>query len=67
MFTELLIFFAYSMISAAALIVVAKFILQNIIRKPVDYYEKAEIAQENENMRLIHEAEAERKKGAKKA
>ena len=67
MFTELLIFFAYSMISAAVLIVVAKFVLQNIIRKPVDYYEKDEIAQETENMRLIREAEAERAKAEKAA
>ena len=61
MFTELLIFFAYSMLSAAVLIVVAKFVLQHLIRRPVDYYEKDEIAQENENMRLIREAEAVKK------
>lgn len=57
MFTELMIFFGFSMLSALVLIVVAKFVLQNIIRRPTDYYEKDEIAQEDENMRKIREAE----------
>lgn len=62
MFTELLIFLGFSMLSALALIVVAKFVLQHIIRRPTDYYEKDEITQENENMRRIRESESERNK-----
>ena len=57
MFVELMIFFGYSILSAAVLIVVAKFVLQNIIRRPNDYYEKDEKAQEDENMRKIRESE----------
>lgn len=60
MFVELMIFFGFSMLSALVLIVVAKFVLQHIIRRPTDYYEKDEIAQEDENMRKIREAERNR-------
>lgn len=60
MFGELLIYFGYAMLSALVLIIVAKFMLQYIIRRPVDYYEKGEMAQEEENMRKIREAERNR-------
>ncbi|MBQ0041111.1 MAG: hypothetical protein KBS56_03695 [Clostridiales bacterium] len=60
MLGELLIYLGYAMLSALVLIVVAKFMLQYIIRRPVDYYEKDEIAQEEENMRKIREAERNR-------
>ena len=43
---EIIKFILASLISATALIVLAKIVMQNFIRRPVDYYTKDEDAQE---------------------
>lgn len=40
MFVEILLYIAASVISALAIIVLAKIVLQKTIRRPADYYEK---------------------------
>ena len=46
MLTETLEYLGIAFVSSAALIVMSKIILQFILRRPADYYEKAELLQE---------------------
>lgn len=54
---EMIKFFIFAILAAAVLIVLAKFVLQNIIRKPADYYLKEEAAQDDAIMEPIRESE----------
>ena len=53
---EMLEFLLIALVSATALIVLAKFVLQNLIRRPVDYYEKIEAAEEAELTAAVFDA-----------
>ena len=53
---EMLLYLVASVIAATGLIVVAKFILNACIRKKTDYYEAAEIEQDDLMMEKIREA-----------
>lgn len=64
---EMLMYLGIAMLSALVLIVLAKFVLQYIIRRPADYYEKAEIEQDDMIMSVIREAEKARAEEAEKA
>ena len=61
MFTEMLMYLGISLLSALGLVILGKFILQNIIRRPTDYYEIAEKEQEDIIMEPIRKAEREGK------
>lgn len=54
---EMLKFFIVAIVAAAVLIVLAKFVLQNVIRRPSDYYLKEEQIQDDAIMEPIREAE----------
>lgn len=54
---EMLLYLIVAIISALVIIVLAKFLLQNLIRRPADYYEKAEKEQDDLMMAPIREAE----------
>ena len=65
-FIEMLKFLIVAMLSALVIIVLAKFVLQLLIRRPADYYEKAQKEQDDLMMAPIREAEAKRKAAEKK-
>ena len=48
MILEMLEYLGLSLVFATVLIVLAKFVLQNIIRRPTDYYECRELADEKD-------------------
>ena len=57
MFVEMLLYLIVAMLSALVIIVLAKFVLQILIRRPADYYDKAEKEQDDLMMAPIREAE----------
>lgn len=57
---EMLKFFIVAIVAAAVLIVLAKFVLQNVIRRPSDYYLKDEQIQDDAIMEPIRSAEKAR-------
>ncbi len=63
MFVEMLLYLIIAMLSALVIIVLAKFVLQTLIRRPADYYEKAEKEQDDLMMAPIREAEKNRMSG----
>lgn len=66
MFMEMLEYFGISIVGATVLIVLAKFVLQNLIRRPTDYYDKRELAEENELLSEIRRKQEEKKQEEKK-
>lgn len=62
MFTEMLMYLGIAMLSALVIIVLAKFVLQFIIRRPADYYLKEEQKQDDLMMAMIRESEQKGKK-----
>ena len=53
---EMLLFFGVAILSAVVLIVLAKVVLNGLIRRPSDYYEKEEQAQDDLIMEPIRNA-----------
>ena len=54
---EMLLYLVFAMIAALVLIVLAKVVLQFLIRKPADYYLKEEALQDDLIMEKIREAQ----------
>lgn len=56
---EMILYLVVSIIAAFVLIFLAKVVLQKLIRRPVDYYEKEEIRQDDLIMKEIREKNRE--------
>lgn len=54
---EMLIYLVFAMLAALVLIVLAKVVMQFLIRKPADYYLKEEAAQDDLIMAKIRDAQ----------